>query len=144
MGDEFVVGEGFAGEEDLGCGEIASIDGRRHAAALDVLAQDLRFVGFGQFNVVIAGEANAVVGRVDECLEMGDNGNPRRNAGCVVPPAGDLLFAQFTFRLPVESEIAAYGWTTQARRFSQLVPFPHPLGFVVEGHRSPSFLPVSA
>ena len=140
MGHVLTRGEGFARQEDLGGREVAAIGDGWNAAALDVLAEDLGFIGCRQLDVVIAGETDAVVGRVDERFEVGDDGDAGRDADRVMPPAGDLLVAQLAVGFPVGRQLAANGWTTQARRLSQFVPLPQPLGFVIEGQSSSSLV----
>lgn len=129
LSDQFVGREGLAGQDDLVGRQLAARGNRRHPTALDILPQDLPLVGFGQFDVAIAGEADAQVIGVDEGVEVRDDGQ----AGCdplgVVQPARELLLTERAFRLPVRSEIAANGWTTQAGRLSQLVPAVDPFVF---------------
>jgi hypothetical protein len=133
LGDQLIGREGFAGQDDLGSRQVAALDERRDAAALDVLAQDLGLVSLRQLDVVAAREADPVGGRINKRFEVGDDRQPACDPGGVVPPARDFLMAQRAGRFPVRRYVSAYGWTTQAGRLSELIPLAEPFGFVIEG-----------
>ena len=114
-----------------------AIGSRSDPTALDVLAQDLNGVGLRKVDVIIAGEADPKVRWVDEGFEVSDDGDTGCDACRVMAPARDLFLRERPVRLPVGSQITAYGWTTQADRLSQLIPLSQPLSFVIECHFTP-------
>ena len=91
LGDHLVAGEWLAGQHDLGRRQIAARHFRRHPAALDILSQNLDFVGLGQLDVVTTGEADPVARRIDERFQMGDDRDAGRDPGRVVSPACDFF-----------------------------------------------------